>query len=57
MVKNITNITQSGESPKSLIHKKEKHHTLRTILLCENMILTNIPTSPPSHNQHPPTFP
>ena len=37
--------------------KEEKHHTLRTILLCENMILTNIPTSPPSHNQHPPTFP
>lgn len=37
--------------------KKEKHHTLRTILLCENMILTNIPTSPSSHNQHPPTFP
>ena len=37
--------------------KKEKHHTLCTILLCENMILTNIPTSPSSHNQHPPTFP
>ena len=38
--------------------KEEKHHTLRTILLCENMILTNIPTSPPlSHNPHPPTFP